>query len=167
MDNEAEKLMNCEYRQKALLYFYGELPARGTDEMRAHLKDCPSCAADLAMLGTLSDGFRAFKPAAPQVAVPMSAADRREPVFAGGILRGFGRLSAAGAFAALVLFAFRLSGASGSAGPWTGGIDSGLDGVEYGIYALGEELAGSPAADFDYGCADAESGGGEISDKNA
>jgi hypothetical protein len=148
--------MDCGCGEKTILFFYGELPDTYAAGLKAHLKTCPSCATDLAALEGLSAGFSAFKPAPPGLNAEELARAARGTTMAERFMAGFVRAAAAGAFAVLFLLAFRAAGGHGGTETWKTGIDSGLDGVEYRIYSLQEDLAGSSAAELDYGCADVE-----------
>ena len=147
------KVMNCGYKEKTILYFYGELP--GADaELRAHIGSCSSCAADLEVLRNLSAGFSAFRPEPPVLRSELARSARGVPV-AEWLMAGFRSLSLAGAATAAFLLAFQvLAPGSGTAGGSE--LDSRLDGVEYGIYSLRDDMGYSSSADFDYGCADIE-----------
>lgn len=59
--------MNCaEIQQRLSAYYDGELPDGVATEIAAHLRDCPSCAEELASFGKLSDLSRRLdEPLAP------------------------------------------------------------------------------------------------------
>lgn len=154
--------MNCGYKEKIMLYFYGELPG-GAAELEAHLAVCASCAADLAVLKSLSAGFSAFRPEPPvlrafELVQALPSKLRAEVPERSGtalFMAGFGRLILTGAAAAVFLLAFQALTPGGGTVGW-GELDARLDSVEYRIYRLQDDMAYSSAADFDYGCADLE-----------
>jgi len=144
--------MSCGYKEKIILYFYGELPQSAAEEVRAHIDICADCAAGMAMLGSLSDRFSSFAQQVPvldaeellRAARPMSVAE----LFS----YWSRRLAVGAAFTVLFLMAFMSAGGGAGSG-WTGP-DTALDEVESGIYNLSEDIASS--ADFDYEYADIE-----------
>jgi len=147
--------MNCPYSEKTILYFYGELPAGGAAELKAHLDGCSSCAADLAALKSLSEGFEVFKPSPPPLDIEaLSAGSRRSA--AERLTAGFMRLAPAGAMAAVFLVAFHLSNRGSVPSGWQSDIDAGLADIEGRIYTLEDEMAYSPSVDFDYEYSDLE-----------
>ncbi len=117
--------MNCGYKEKTILYFYGELPEGAAAEMKTHLGLCALCAGDLSVLKSLSEGFDAFRPEAPalnteELALAARGSASLNNSFAGPrpfeaprespgarLLAGFKLAAAAGACTALFLFAFR------------------------------------------------------------
>lgn len=148
--------MDCGYKEKTILYFYGELPEGAAAEVKAHIGACGLCAGDFAALKSLSEGFDAFKPRVPALdAEELAAAARGVPLMQ-RLLAGFRRAAAAGAFAALFVLVFRAAWLGNEPAAWKTDIDAGLDSVEYGIYSLEDDMVYSSAADFDYGCADIE-----------
>jgi len=159
--------MNCGYKEKTILYFYGELPEGRAAELEAHIGCCASCAGDLAALKYLSEGFDAFKPQAPEFnAEELVLVAGSKPLMA-WFLAGFRRAAVAGAFTVLFLFTFQATGFRGETAAWKTDIDAGLDSVEYGIYNLRDDMAYSSAADFDYGCADIENQKEQETEKTA
>ncbi len=157
--------MNCGYKEKTILYFYGELPG-GAAELEAHLGGCASCAADLAVLKSLSEGFSAFRPEPPALrAFELVQAARGVP-FADRFMAGFRRLALAGAATAAFLVAFQTLAPKGGQIGWNE-LDSRLDSVEYGIYNLRDDMAYSSSADFDYGYADIENQKEKVVEKTA
>jgi hypothetical protein len=146
--------MHCGYKEKAILYFYGELPG-GTGEFEAHLAGCPVCAEELAVLKGLSSGFSAFKPGAPVLdAVELARAARGVPL-AERFMSGVKSLAFSGAAAAVFLFAFQAITPKGDGGG-AGELDARLDSVEYGIYSLHDDMLYFTRADLDYSYADME-----------
>ncbi len=151
--------MNCGYKEKTILYFYGELPG-GSAEMEAHLGACASCAADLAALKGLSDGFSAFRPEPPVLrASGLIEAARGAPI-SEQVMAWFRSLALSGAATAVFLLAFQALSPRNGTSAWAE-LDSRLDSVEYNIYSLQDDMAYSSAADFDYGYADIENQKGE------
>lgn len=47
--------MNCGYKEKTILLFYGELPYEQEQEVRAHVKSCQDCNNTFAALKTFSE----------------------------------------------------------------------------------------------------------------
>ena len=151
--------MNCGYKEKTILYYYGELPG-GSAAMEAHLAGCPACAADLAVLKGLSAGFSAFRPGPPVLrASDLVRAARGVPI-AEQVMAWFRSLALSGAATAVFLLAFQVLSPKGGAAAWSE-FDSRLDSVEYNIYSLQDDMAYSSSADFDYGYADIENQKGE------
>lgn len=142
--------MNCGYKEKVLLYFYGELPEREAEGVKSHLGACASCAGDLAVLKGLTARFESFSPEAPRLSARALADAAREPGFWETALAGLRRTAAAGAFTAAFLLAFQLMGAhKGAQAVWGSDIDSNLDTIEYGIYSLEDDMLYSSSADFE------------------
>jgi anti-sigma factor RsiW len=173
--------MNCGYKEKTILYFYGELPEGAAAEVKAHIGACGLCAGELAILKSLAEGFDAFKPRVPALsAEALVLAARGEPLLE-RLMAGFRRAAVAGAFTAMFLLTFQAAGfrngattplsglaaASSASAAWKTDIDAGLDNVEYGIYSLQDDMTSSSAADFDYGCADIENQKEEAAKKTA
>jgi len=148
--------MNCGYKEKTILYFYGELPEGAAAEVKAHLGACALCARDLSILKSLSGGFDAFRPRVPALdAEALAAAARGVPLLE-RLMAGFRRAAVAGAFTAMFLLTFQAAGFRTGAAAWKTDIDTSLDNVEYDIYNLQDDMAYSSASDFDYGYADIE-----------
>ena len=147
--------MNCGYKEKTILYFYGELPAGGSAGVRAHLEACPSCSADLAVLKGMTEALDAFRPRPPELkAEVLAAAYRGAP--ADRLFAGFMRRALAGVIAAVFLAAFHLPALKVAPSGWQSGIDSGLENIESRIYTLEDEMVYSASADFDYAYSDLE-----------
>ena len=151
--------MNCGYKGKTILYYYGELPGRST-EMEAHLAGCPACAADLAVLKSLSAGFSDFKPASPVLRAADLVAAARGGTSVRHVMTWFRTLALSGAATAVFMLAFQALSPRGVTAAWSE-LDSRLDSVEYNISSLQDDMAYSSAADFDYGYADIENQKGE------
>jgi hypothetical protein len=148
------KVMNCEYKEKTILYFYGELSG-GAAGLEKHLGGCASCAADLAVLKSLSAGFSAFKPEPPGLrAFDLVQAARGAPLVE-RLMSGFSRFALAGAVTGVFLLAFQILAPKAGTTGW-GELDLRLDSVQYDIYSLRDDMFQSSAADFDYGYADIE-----------
>ena len=147
--------MDCGYKEKTILYFYGELPDGAVAEIRDHLKTCSQCAAEVSILKSLSEDLDVFRPRPPETdAVILSAAIGG--ISGGRPLHGFMRYIAAGAAAALFLAAFHLPDIRGASSAWQSGIDTGLENVSDRIYALEDEIAYTASADFDHAYSDLE-----------
>jgi hypothetical protein len=147
--------MNCGYKEKTILCFYGELPAGGSAEVQAHLETCSSCAADLAVLKGLSEGLDAFRPRPPELDMEALAAGARGAP-ADRLFPGFMRRALAGAMAAVFLAAFHLPDLKGAPSGWQSDIDAGLENMESRIYTLEDEMVSPVSADFDYAYSDLE-----------
>jgi len=149
--------MDCGYRERTILYFYGELPAGVSDMVKEHIGTCASCSTDLSLLKGVASGLEAFRPAPPV----FKAAGLSAAAGFGGPLAFLLRGAAAGALAALFLAAFHLPGAWRGQAGWHGGIEEGLEDVSERILTLQDEMAYSANSDFDYACSDLEAGGNE------
>jgi len=159
--------MNCEYKEKTILYFYGELPEAAAAEVKTHLSLCASCAGEFDVLKRLAEGFDSFRPRVPALnAEDLAAAARGVPLME-RLLAGFRRAAVAGAFTALFLLTFQTTGFKSESAAWKTDMDASLDTMEYGIYSLQEDMLYSSSADFDYGYADIEDQKQQVSDKTA
>ena len=148
--------MNCVYKDKTILYFYGELPEGAAAEVKTHIGACAICAGELFVLKSLAEGFDAFNQQAPALnAEALVLAARGVPLME-RLLAGFRRAAVAGAFTAMFLLTFQAAGFRSAPAAWKTDIDANLDSVEYDIYSLQDDMAYSSAADFDYGYADIE-----------
>jgi len=148
--------MDCGYKEKTILFFYGELPAESISETGRHIKLCSDCAGDLAVLRGLSEQFNAFKPRFPELdADALVSAAAGAPLLE-RLFPGFRRAALAGAFTAMFLLIFQAAKPGGGSAGWRTDIDSRLDNAEYSIYALRDEMAYSSAPDFDYSSAEIE-----------
>jgi anti-sigma factor RsiW len=147
--------MDCGYREKIILCFYGELPAGVSAEVQAHLETCRSCSADLSVLKGLSEGLGAFQPRPPELDTEALAAGFRGAP-ADRLFRGFMRRALVGALAAVFLAAFYVPGLKVAPSGWQSGIDAGLENVESRIYTLEDEILCAVSADFDYAYSDLE-----------
>ena len=59
--------MECGLKERAILYFYGELNKKEAEEMRGHLESCPACSGALETLKVTAvflDSFREPGPSA-------------------------------------------------------------------------------------------------------
>ena len=147
--------MDCEYKEKVILYFYGELPDNASAGISSHLKVCSSCADDLSVLKGLVSEFDAFRPR-PPAAEPAFLSAAIADIPGRGFFHGFTLRLAAGAAAALFLAAFNIPGMHGVPSDWQSGIDAGLENLSDRIYALDDEMAYPILADFDYAYSDLE-----------
>ncbi|MBU2573938.1 MAG: hypothetical protein KKH28_07685 [Elusimicrobia bacterium] len=135
--------MNCGYKEKTILYFYGELPEWSAAEVKRHIDACALCAGELAVLRELTARFKSFNPEPPLLSASGLAAAAREP--------GFWETALAGVFTGAFVLAFQLMGAhKGAQAAWNNDIDANLDNIEYGIYSLEDDMLYSSSADFDY-----------------
>ncbi len=146
--------MNCGYKEKTILYFYGELSGAAA-EVEAHLAGCKECAADFAVLKNLSAGFSAFRSEAPALRAFELVQAARGASLAERFMAGFRRLALAGVVTAAFLLAFQTLAPKGGAAGWSE-LDSRLDSVECGIYSLQDDMVYASSTDFDYGYADIE-----------
>jgi len=159
--------MSCGYKEKIILYLYGELPERAAAEVEAHISSCAACAADLAVLKSLAEGFDAFKARVPELnAEELVLAARGVPLME-RFLAGFKHALVAGAFAALFMFTFQATGLKNEPAAWKTDMDASLDNVEYGIYSLRDDMTYSSAAELDYGYSDIEGQKEQAADKKA
>lgn len=147
--------MNCGYKEKTILYFYGELPPGGSAEVMAHLKTCSSCAADLSVLKGLSEGLDVFRPRPPELYIEVPALVS-PGIGAGGLFAGFMRRAMVGVIAAAFLAAFHLPDINGSPSGWQGDIDAGLENIESRISTLQDEMGYPVSTDFEYKYSDLE-----------
>jgi predicted anti-sigma-YlaC factor YlaD len=148
--------MNCGYKEKIILYFYGELPSAAAAEVKAHAAACASCAEALSTLKSLSEDFDAFTPQAPALnAEELVLAPFADPPME-RFWAGLGRSALACVFTALFLLMFQTAGFRNGSSAWRTDIDSGLDLVEYDIYSLREDMSYLAVSDFDYKCVDLE-----------
>ncbi len=147
--------MNCEYNEKTILYFYGELPAASLAEVRVHLGVCPSCAAALSVLKGLSEDLNAFRPRPPELDIETIASGSYSAP-AERLFPGFMRRVLAGALAAVFLAVFHLSPLKVAQHSWHSDIDARLESVESRIYTLEDEMVCPVYADFDYAYSDLE-----------
>ena len=155
--------MNCGYKEKIMLHFYGELPGAEA-ELSEHLANCSTCAEDFAVLKSLAEEFSAFRPEPPALrALSLIQAARSLPL-SEWFMAVFKRFALAGAATAMFLLAFQSLAPGGITG-W-GELDSHLDTMEYGIYSLQDDMVFS-SADFDYGCADIENQKEQAAEKAA
>src|SRR4051812_7053973 len=107
-------MVDCENRIRLDAYHDGELSPAGRSEVQAHLRDCPSCAAELAAMRRMSGAFADAAPREPshERLLQLAASVRAEPSDADTsdapvLLRLFRRT----AVAAAVLLACALAGA--------------------------------------------------------
>ena len=103
-------MVDCENLVRLDAYHDGELsPAERTD-VEAHLRDCPSCAAELTAMRRMSAGFSAAPPRGPshEQLVWLARSVRAEPPEARMLLRLFRGT----AVAAAVVLACSLAGAA-------------------------------------------------------
>ncbi|HBB66912.1 MAG: hypothetical protein A2X28_04825 [Elusimicrobia bacterium GWA2_56_46] len=148
--------MDCGYKEKTILFFYGELPVEIMAETGRHIKLCPDCAGALAVLRGLSEQFNAFRPRVPELDAEALVSAARGTPLPERLFSGFRRAALAGAFTAMFLLIFQAARPGGGSVGWRTDLDSRLDDAEYSIYALRDEMVGSSAPDFDYSSAEIE-----------
>ena len=159
--------MDCEHKDKIILYFYGELPEQQADGVKRHIGACASCAGELAVLKGLTARFEDFKPEPPSLRASALVAASRGRGFFGRSFAGLRQAAFAGAFMAAFVLAFQFMGArKGAHNSWNSDIDAGLDNIEYGIYNLEDDMLYSSSADFDYRYAGIETQRQRIAEKN-
>src|SRR5436305_6969820 len=103
-------MVDCESKVRLDAYHEGEIcPAERLD-VEAHLRDCPSCAAELAAIRRMSGAFAGTTPREPshEQLLQLAASVRAESSDARMLLRLFRRT----ALAAAVLLACALAGAT-------------------------------------------------------
>jgi anti-sigma factor RsiW len=101
-------MLDCENRVRLDAYHDGELSPAERSDVEAHLRDCPSCAAELAAMRRVSDAFADTAPPEPshEQLLQLARSIRAEPSDARVLLRLF-RVTAV---AAAVLLACALAG---------------------------------------------------------
>jgi anti-sigma factor RsiW len=74
-------MVDCENRVRLDAYHDGELPPAGRSQVEAHLRDCPSCAAELAAMRRMSVAFADAAPREPshERLLQLAASVRAEP----------------------------------------------------------------------------------------
>jgi anti-sigma factor RsiW len=84
-------MVDCEHRVRLDAYHDGELPPAERLIVEAHLRDCRSCAAELATIRRLSGAFAATSPREPshEQLLQLAASVRAEPYEARMLLRLF------------------------------------------------------------------------------
>src|SRR3954454_10250514 len=102
-------MVECENRVRLDAYHDGEFSPGERSDVEAHLRDCPSCAAELAAIRGMSGAFADAAPreAAHEQLLQLSESGRAEPSDARMLLRLF----RGSAVAAAVLLACALAGA--------------------------------------------------------
>src|SRR3954464_7322427 len=102
-------MVDCEFRVRLDAYHDGELSPAERSDLQAHLQGCPSCAAELAAIRTISGAFAGATPQEPshEQLLQLAASVRAEPYDARMLLRLF----RATAIAAAVVLACALAGA--------------------------------------------------------
>jgi|SRR5579884_3198749 len=101
-------MIDCEHRIRLNAYHDGELSPAERSDVEAHLRDCPSCAAELATIRRVSGAFATTSPREPsrEQLLQMARSVRAEPYDARVFLRLFRRT----AVAAAVLLACAIAG---------------------------------------------------------
>ena len=102
-------MADCENRVRLDAYHDGELSPAERSDVEAHLRDCSSCAAELAAIRRMSGAFADTTPREPshEQLLQLARSVRAEPSDARMLLRLFRRT----ALAAAVLLACALAGA--------------------------------------------------------
>jgi anti-sigma factor RsiW len=102
-------MVNCDKQVRLDAYHDGELSPTEWSDVESHLRDCPSCAAELAAIRRMSGTFADTTPCKPshEQLLQLAASVRVESSDARMLLRLF----RATAIAAAVLIAFALVGA--------------------------------------------------------
>src|SRR5437667_9658860 len=102
-------MVDCENGVRLDAYHDGELPPAERSNVEAHLRDCPSCAAELAAIRRMSGAFADTTPREPshEQLLQLARSVRAEPSDARMLLRLFRGT----AVAAAVLLACALGGA--------------------------------------------------------
>ena len=103
-------MVNCENKIRLNAYHDGELSPAERSAVEAHLRDCPSCAAELAAIRRMSGAFAGTTPREPshEQLLRLARSVRAEPSDARMLLRLFRGT----AVAAAVLLACALAGAA-------------------------------------------------------
>src|SRR3982751_4229507 len=102
-------MVDCENQVRLDAYHDGELSPAERSDVEAHLRDCPSCAAELAAIRWTSDAFAETTPREPshEQLLQLARSVRAEPSDTRMLLRRFRGT----AVAAAVLLACALAGA--------------------------------------------------------
>src|SRR3954468_16176079 len=103
-------MVDCESPVRLDAYHDGELPPAERSDVEAHLRDCPSCAAELAAIRRVSGAFADAAPREPshEQLLELARSVHAEPSDARMLLRLFRGT----AVAAAVLLACTLAGAA-------------------------------------------------------
>jgi anti-sigma factor RsiW len=103
-------MVDCGSRVRLDAYHDGELSPAGRSDVEAHVRDCPSCAAELAAIRGMSGAFADATPREPshEQLLQLAASVRAEPSDARMLLKLF----RGAAVAAAVLLACALAGGS-------------------------------------------------------
>src|SRR5689334_6058893 len=103
-------MVDCENRVRLDAYHDGELPPAERSDVEAHLRDCPSCAAELAAIRRVSGAFADMTPREPshEQLLQLARSVRAEPYDPRMLLRLFRGT----AVAAAVLLACAIAGAA-------------------------------------------------------
>ena len=103
-------MVDCENKVRLDAYHDGELSPAERSDVEAHLRDCPSCATELAAIRRTSSAFADTTPREPshEQLLQLAASVRAEPSDARMLLRLFRGT----AVAAAVLLASALAGAT-------------------------------------------------------
>ena len=92
-------MVDCEHRVRLNAYHDGELPPAERSIVEAHLRDCPSCAAELAAIRRVSGTFASTAPREPshEQLLQLARGVRAEASDARMLLRLFRRTAVAAA----------------------------------------------------------------------
>jgi len=106
-------MVDCEHRVRLDAYHDGELSPAERSDVEAHLRDCPSCAAELAAMRGISGAFAEATPREPSYGqlLQLARSVRAEPSDARSDARMLLRLFRGTAVAAAVLLACTLAAA--------------------------------------------------------
>lgn len=151
--------MNCGYGEKLILYFYGEAGEGLKAGVEKHLAGCAVCRGELAALKAAEVRLSAGAPGPSSAALETVMLAARAAVSRRGIFSYWGEALLSGALASLLAVGFIFSGRGAPADlAWNGGVDSGLDSVEYSIYQVQSDMA-SVSSDLEYNCSELEDEG--------
>jgi len=152
--------MNCGYKEKIILYYYGEASAELKAGVESHLNNCPACRGELAALSA-ADTWLKTELNGPSTAVVAAVLKQAVAVRHAGwfAFSAWPEGLLAGALAAVMALGFSLPAPGTSPGlAWNSGLDSGLDLVEYSLYqAQAETDVSQTDWEYTYGLLEAES----------
>ncbi len=143
--------MNCGYGEKLILYFYGEAVESLKADVEKHLSSCAPCRGGLAALKVAERRLSSSSavPSASAIEAVLLAA-RAAVSGRRGFSFNWGEALLSGALASLMAVGFVFSGRGAPADlAWNGGVDSGLDSVEYAMYQTQTDMV-SVSSDWDY-----------------
>ncbi|MBI4655824.1 MAG: zf-HC2 domain-containing protein [Elusimicrobia bacterium] len=152
--------MECRFKEKLLLYFYGELDEVGKAPVSEHLNSCKDCRNDLEALKKISDYFEETTASPPDLALEnvLNTAAAGQTGFR-EIIKVFRMqwkkialgLSFAAVFVVSVNVLTHIDKPDLTSMAWeTSAVSEKLDSMEYSIYKIRFDTSLSYFSDFDY-----------------